>query len=129
LLTAAQRKKKKGVRSPEDGARRTQPSSRLPVKFGAFASPGFRYKSLIISLSLRDIVSIIYYDATICMKLDPDIHIVKHLVFFGKSGMTPNNANSVSWLYGTKFPPTLVLIVFLGNEDKISKSSLEDNLL
>jgi hypothetical protein len=41
---------------------------------------------------------------------------------------TPNNENSVSWLYGTKFPPTLVFIAFLGNEDKISKSALEDNL-
>jgi hypothetical protein len=49
--------------------------SRLPVKFGAFASPGFRCKSLIISLSLRDIVSVIHYDVTICMKLDPGIHI------------------------------------------------------
>jgi hypothetical protein len=27
------------------------------------------------------------YDVTICMKLDPDIHIVKHLVFFGKTGV------------------------------------------
>jgi hypothetical protein len=42
---------------------------------------------------------------------------------------TPNNENSVSWLYGTKFPPTLVFISFLENEDKISKSALEDNLL
>jgi hypothetical protein len=42
---------------------------------------------------------------------------------------TPSNANSVSWLYGTKFPPTLVFIAFLGNEDNISKSALEDNLL
>jgi hypothetical protein len=40
---------------------------------------------------------------------------------------TPNNANSVR-LYGTKFPPTLVFTSFLGNEDKISKSGLEDNL-
>jgi hypothetical protein len=62
--------------------------SRLPVKFGAFASPGSRCKSLIISLSLRDIVSVIHYDVTICMKLDAGIHIVKHLVFFGKSGVT-----------------------------------------
>jgi hypothetical protein len=41
---------------------------------------------------------------------------------------TPNNESSVSWLYGTKFPPTLVFIAFLGNEDKIFKSALEDNL-
>jgi hypothetical protein len=40
---------------------------------------------------------------------------------------TPNNANSVSWLYGTKFSPTLVFISFFGNEDKI-KSVLEDNV-
>jgi hypothetical protein len=45
------------------------------MKFGAFAFLGFRCKSLIISLSLRDIVSVIDYDVTICMKLDPDIHI------------------------------------------------------
>jgi hypothetical protein len=45
------------------------------VKFGVFAIPGFRCKSLIISLSLRDIVSVIHYDVTICMKLDPGIHI------------------------------------------------------
>jgi hypothetical protein len=37
--------------------------------------PGFRCKSLIISLSLRDIVSVIHYDVTICMKLDRGIHI------------------------------------------------------
>jgi hypothetical protein len=37
--------------------------------------PGFRCKSLIISLSLRDIVFVIHYDVTICMKLDPGIHI------------------------------------------------------
>jgi hypothetical protein len=40
---------------------------------------------------------------------------------------TPNNANSVSWLYGAKFPPTLVFIALLENKDQISKSSLEDN--
>jgi hypothetical protein len=37
--------------------------------------PGFCCKSLIISISLRDIVSVIHYDVTIYMKLDPDIHI------------------------------------------------------
>jgi hypothetical protein len=58
------------------------------VKFGAFSSLGFHCKSLIISFSLRDIISVIHYDVTICMKLDPGIHIVKHLVFFGKSGVT-----------------------------------------
>jgi hypothetical protein len=68
--------------------------SRLPVKFGAFASPGFRCKSLIIYFSLRDIVSVIHYDVTICMKLDPDVHIVKHLVFFGKSGVTPRHSST-----------------------------------
>jgi hypothetical protein len=41
---------------------------------------------------------------------------------------TPNNANSVSRLCATKLSSTLVCISFLGNEDKISKSALEDNL-
>jgi hypothetical protein len=41
---------------------------------------------------------------------------------------TPNNANSVSRLCATKLTSTLVFISFLGNEDKISKSALEDNL-
>jgi hypothetical protein len=40
---------------------------------------------------------------------------------------TLNNANLVSRLFGTKFPSTLVFITFHGNEDKISKSALEDN--
>jgi hypothetical protein len=37
--------------------------------------PGFRCKSLIFFLSLRDIVSVIHYDVTVSMKLDPGIHI------------------------------------------------------
>jgi hypothetical protein len=41
---------------------------------------------------------------------------------------SPNNGNSVSWLYRTKFPPIVVFIAFLGKEYKISKSALEDNL-
>jgi hypothetical protein len=41
---------------------------------------------------------------------------------------TPNNANSVSRLCAMKLSSTLVYISFLGNEDKISKSALEDNL-
>jgi hypothetical protein len=41
---------------------------------------------------------------------------------------TPNNANSVSRLCDTKLSSTFVFISFFGNEDKISKSALEDNL-
>jgi hypothetical protein len=41
---------------------------------------------------------------------------------------TPNNANSVSRLCATKLSSTLVFISFLKNEDKVSKSALEDNL-
>jgi hypothetical protein len=37
--------------------------------------PGFHCKSLVNSLSLRDIVSVIHYDVAICMKLDLGIHI------------------------------------------------------
>jgi hypothetical protein len=40
------------------------------------------------SLFLRDIVSVIHLYVTICMKLDPDMHIGLHLVFFGKTGVT-----------------------------------------
>jgi hypothetical protein len=42
---------------------------------------------------------------------------------------TPNNAISVSKLCGTKLASTLLIIGFLGNEDKIPKTALEDNLL
>jgi hypothetical protein len=35
----------------------------------------------------------------------------------------------VSRLCATKLSSTLIFIYFLGNEDKISKSSLEDNIL
>jgi hypothetical protein len=41
---------------------------------------------------------------------------------------TLNNTNSVSMLCATKLSSTLVFISFLKNEDKISKSALEDNL-
>jgi hypothetical protein len=41
---------------------------------------------------------------------------------------TPNNANSVSRLCATNLSSTLLFSSFLGNEDKISKSALEDNL-
>jgi hypothetical protein len=76
------------------------------------------------------------------------LHLASHEVFLGREGnlvptksassrlsyfvslpcqchishiRTPNNAILVSWLYVMKFPPTLVFIAFLGNEDKISK--------
>jgi hypothetical protein len=41
---------------------------------------------------------------------------------------TPNNANSVSKLCGTKLSSTLVFIGFLGDEDKTPKMASEDNL-
>jgi hypothetical protein len=41
---------------------------------------------------------------------------------------TPNNANLLSRLCATKLSSTLAFISFPGNEDKISKSALEDNL-
>jgi hypothetical protein len=41
---------------------------------------------------------------------------------------TPNYPNSVSRLCATKLSSTFIFISFLGNEDKISKSALEDNL-
>jgi uncharacterized protein involved in response to NO len=42
---------------------------------------------------------------------------------------TPNSAKAVSRLCATKLYSTLVFISFLENEDKLSKSALEDKLL
>jgi hypothetical protein len=69
------REEEEGERYPEDGARRTQPQP-IACEVWSLCFLGFRCKSLIISHSLRDIVSVIHYDVTICMKLDPGIHIV-----------------------------------------------------
>jgi hypothetical protein len=54
-----------GVRNPQS----------IACEVRSLCFPGLRCKSLIISFSLRDIVSVIHYDVTICMKLDPGIHI------------------------------------------------------
>jgi hypothetical protein len=54
-----------GVRNPQS----------IACEVWSLCFPGFCCKSLIISLFLRDIVSVIHYDVTICMKLDPGIHI------------------------------------------------------
>jgi hypothetical protein len=37
---------------------------------------------------LLDVAITVYHIVTICMKLDPDMHIGLHLVSFGKSGVT-----------------------------------------
>jgi hypothetical protein len=55
--------------------------------FGAFVSR-IKRKSLIISLFLSWYCFCIHLYVTICMKLDPGMHIVMHLVFFGKTGLT-----------------------------------------
>jgi hypothetical protein len=57
------------------------------VEFGAFVSR-IKRKSLIISLFLTWYCFCIHLYVTICMKLDPGMHIVMHLVFFGKTGVT-----------------------------------------
>jgi hypothetical protein len=54
------------------GVRNTQS---ITYEVWSLCFPGFCCISLIISLSLCDIVSVIHYDVTICMKLDPGIHI------------------------------------------------------
>jgi hypothetical protein len=54
-----------GVRNPQS----------IACEVWSLYFPGFRCKPLIISLSLCNIVSVIHYDVTICMKLDPGIHI------------------------------------------------------
>jgi hypothetical protein len=55
--------------------------------FGAFVSR-IKRKSLIIFLSLTRYCFCIHFYVTICMKLDPGMHIGLHLVSFGKSGVT-----------------------------------------
>jgi hypothetical protein len=72
LLTAVQKKKVYEVQKMVLGVRNPQS---IACEVGAFASPGFCCKSWIISLSLCHIISVIHYDVTLCMKLDPDIHI------------------------------------------------------
>jgi hypothetical protein len=61
--------------------------SRLTVMFGAYVSR-IKRKSLIISLFLTWHCFCIHLYVTICMKLDPGMHIGMHLVFFGKAGVT-----------------------------------------
>jgi hypothetical protein len=56
-----------------------------------------------------------------CFVALPCRHHITHV-------QTSNNANSVSRLRATKLCSTFVFISFLGNEDKISKSALEDNV-
>jgi hypothetical protein len=55
--------------------------------FGAFVSR-IKRKSLIIFLFHTWYCFWIHLYVTICMKLDPGMHIVMHLVFFGKTGVT-----------------------------------------
>jgi hypothetical protein len=54
-----------GIRNPQS----------IACEVWSLCFTGFCCKSLIISLSLRDVVSVIHYDVTICMKPDPGIHI------------------------------------------------------
>jgi hypothetical protein len=56
--------------------------------FGAFISRIMR-KSLIIFIFLTWYCFCIHLYVTIWMKLDPGMHISLHLVFFGKTGVTP----------------------------------------
>jgi hypothetical protein len=72
-------------------------------------------KSLIIFLFLTWYCFCINLFVTICMKLDPGIYIVMHLVFFGKTGVTSTQwrlldphlgrqmCSSCSWCDGIKF--------------------------
>jgi hypothetical protein len=55
--------------------------------FGAFVSR-IKHKSLIIFLFLTWYCFCYSLMSTMCMKLDPGMHIVMHLVFFGKAGVT-----------------------------------------
>jgi hypothetical protein len=77
------------MKSCEDvaGARRTQP----PVDYLWCLEPSFsriKRKSLVIFLFLTWYCFCIHLYVTICMKLDPGMHIGLHLIFFGKTGVT-----------------------------------------
>jgi hypothetical protein len=61
--------------------------SRLPVMFGVFVSR-IKHKSLIIFLFLTWYCFCYSLMSTICMKIDPGMHIGLHLAFFGKTGVT-----------------------------------------
>jgi hypothetical protein len=68
-------------------SRRTQP----PVECLWSLVPsflGFKRNTLIIFLFLYVILYCYSLMSTICMKLDPDMHIGLHLVFFGEIGVT-----------------------------------------
>jgi hypothetical protein len=77
------------LKSCEDvaGARRTQPLVDCLRCFVIFVSK-IKRKSLIIFLFLTWYWTVIHLYVTICMEIDPGIHIVMHLVFFEKIGVT-----------------------------------------
>jgi hypothetical protein len=79
--------------------------SRLPVMFGVFVSR-IKRKSLIISLFLTWYCFYYSLMSTICMKIDPGMHMGLHLVFFGKTGVTTLVTNITS--FGHRFESSLV---------------------
>jgi hypothetical protein len=64
--------------------------------FGAFVSR-IKRKSLTIFLFLTWYCFCIHFYVTICMKLDPGMHLGLHLVFFGKSGVTVVHWQVTCW--------------------------------
>jgi hypothetical protein len=68
-------------------SRHTQPPVDYLWCFGAFISR-IKRNTLIIFLFLIWYCLCIHLYVTICMKLDPSMHIRLHLVFFGKTGVT-----------------------------------------
>jgi hypothetical protein len=77
--------------------------------FGAFVSRIER-KSLIIFLFLTRYCFCIHFYVTICMKLDPGMHIGLHLVFFGKSGVTQMKLEGVTYLPHHIYPTCLATL-------------------
>jgi hypothetical protein len=65
------------------------------VKFGAFVSR-IKRKSLIIFLFLYVILFLYSLLCHYMHELDPGMHIVMHLVFFGKTGVTTKQSNKTS---------------------------------
>jgi hypothetical protein len=88
-----------GVRNPQSTV----------CEVGAFVFR-IKHKSLIIFLFLTWYCFCIHLYVTICMKLDPSMHIGLHLVFFGKTGVTDGNRDLLCSPTVTTAPPMPFLL-------------------
>jgi hypothetical protein len=102
-------KEEADMKSCEDvaGARRAQPPVDCLWCFVVFVSR-IKRNTMIISLFFLTWYCFCYsLMSTICMKIDLGLHIVMHLVFFGKTRVTPDSLTPVCTLR-TEMPLTLL---------------------